>query len=245
MAGLFRNVLDRLAKPAPSPHGAFGNDHYQRHNQRRLEHLATLGLDLAGSTVLEVGAGVGDHTSFFLDRGCRVVSTEVRDESLALLRARYPQIEVRKLDMEHPEPVPGGPFDVVYCYGLLYHLRNPAGAVAYMADCCRRLLLLETCVSFGDAEEQNPCPEPAEDYTQSAVGVGCRPTRPWVFHRLKEHFPFVYVTRTQPWHEEFPLDWSAPPPGPGALTRAVFVASRSALPNPALMDGIPTLQTRG
>jgi hypothetical protein len=114
-----------------------------------------------------------------------------------------------------------------------------------MAGSCGRLLLLETCVSFGDAEEQNSCPEPAGDYTQSAVGVGCRPTRPWVYRRLKEHFPFVYLTRTQPWHEEFPLDWSAPSPPPGVLTRAVFVAARSALSNPLLVDGIPALQTRG
>jgi hypothetical protein len=34
---------------------------------RRLEHLASLGLSLA-AMFLEVGAGVGDLTSFFLDR---------------------------------------------------------------------------------------------------------------------------------------------------------------------------------
>ncbi len=47
------------------PLASFATDDYRRHNSRRLEHLATLGLDLAGRKVLEVGAGIGDHTSFF------------------------------------------------------------------------------------------------------------------------------------------------------------------------------------
>jgi hypothetical protein len=55
-----------------SPIDVFHSAHYQRHNQRRQEHLASLGLDISGATVLEVGAGIGDHTSFFLDRGCQI-----------------------------------------------------------------------------------------------------------------------------------------------------------------------------
>ena len=37
----------------------FRNPHYQRHNRRRQEHLASLDLDLRGKTVLELGAGLG------------------------------------------------------------------------------------------------------------------------------------------------------------------------------------------
>jgi 16S rRNA A1518/A1519 N6-dimethyltransferase RsmA/KsgA/DIM1 with predicted DNA glycosylase/AP lyase activity len=61
---------------------AFRIGYYQRFNARRLEHLATLGLDLWDKTVLEVGAGVGDLTSFFLDRGCKVTSVEARAENI-------------------------------------------------------------------------------------------------------------------------------------------------------------------
>jgi len=35
---------------------------YLRHNARRLEHLNSLGLDISGRSVLELGAGIGDHT---------------------------------------------------------------------------------------------------------------------------------------------------------------------------------------
>jgi len=57
----------------------------QRRSARRLEHLASLGLDLHGKRVLEVGAGVGDHTGFFLDRDCTIVSTESKPENCRLL----------------------------------------------------------------------------------------------------------------------------------------------------------------
>ena len=66
---------------------SFRGGHYQRHNARRLEHLASLRLDLAGKRVLEVGAGIGDHTTFFLDRDCTVVATEPRPENCRVFAA--------------------------------------------------------------------------------------------------------------------------------------------------------------
>ena len=53
--------------PTISPLEEFHGPHYLKHNQRRQEHLATLGLPLAGRSVIEMGAGIGDHTEFFLD----------------------------------------------------------------------------------------------------------------------------------------------------------------------------------
>jgi len=49
----------------------FHADLYLRHNQRLLEHLATLGLPTAGRPMLEVGAGIGDLDGFFLDCAIR------------------------------------------------------------------------------------------------------------------------------------------------------------------------------
>ncbi len=225
----------------PTPKDAFNNWDYLRHNQRRQEHLASLGLDLAGASVLEVGAGIGDHTHFFLDRGCRVVSTEGRPENLALLKERYPKIETRLLDLERPTLEFPSPFDVIYCYGTLYHLSNPAQALAYLARYCGRLLLLETCVSFTQPETINLCAEPAIEFSQAVSGCGCRPGRRWVFNELKQHFRFVYLPITQPCHEEFPIDWTAPK-APAPLTRSVFIASRQELRNPLLLESVPDRQ---
>src|SRR4051794_5847876 len=110
----------------------FLNDHYQRHNRRRQEHLASLRLQIYDKYVLELGAGIGDHTSFFLDRGCRVTTTDGREENVADLRARYPSIEARVVDIEAAVPHDLIPHDVVYAYGLLYHLGDPGTALAHM-----------------------------------------------------------------------------------------------------------------
>ena len=235
--------LEKLPANVRAPLLEFHGWEYLRHNQRRQEHLASLGLDLAGTTVLEVGAGIGDHTTFFLDRGCKIVSTEGRTENLAILQQRFPKIETRLLDMEKPDLQFPKPFDVVYCYGLLYHLHDPAPAVAYMAGCCN-MLLLETCVTFVDGASINPVAEPREVASQAVSGHGCRPNRRWVFTELKKYFPNVYLPVTQPWHEEFPIDWTAPATQPGLLTRAVFVASRQPLKNPLLREEIPLRQRR-
>ncbi len=224
--------------------GSFLSNYYLRHDQRRQEHLASLRLDIAGSTVLEVGAGIGDHTSFFVDRGCRVVTTEARPENLEILRSRYPDLEVHHLDLDRPDAATiGGPFDIVYCYGLLYHLDKPAEALEFMARHCQKMLLLSTCVSWGDGESVNPLQEDAQDPTQSVSAQGCRPTREWVYNQLKRHFQFVYMSLTQPSHKEFPVDWSAPPPA-NVLTRSVFIASRQRLDNELLVEGIPAQQRR-
>src|SRR6266536_1949852 len=96
------------------PVRAFRNHEYLRHNARRQEHLASLGIPVAGSSVLAVAAGTGDHSHYFLDRGCRTTITEAREENLRLLRKRYPSADVRRLDLEDPVTLPGAPFEVVY-----------------------------------------------------------------------------------------------------------------------------------
>ncbi len=241
MAFLGERIL-RLFRGAADPVALFHSEHYLRHNRQRQAHLASLNLDLAGLSVLEVGAGIGDHTCYFLERGCRVLSTDAREENLKVLRRRHPSIRTQQLNLDRPTPSFNEQFDIVYCYGLLYHLNHPAAALAFMAGCARRMLLLETRVSFGDGEFVNPCDEDARVPSFSAQGQGCRPTRPWVFHRLKELFPFVYMPLTQPDHEEFPLDWTVPPVGQ-PLTRSVFVACRQPICNPLFVQEIPMRQS--
>lgn len=222
------------------------HDGYQRHNRRRQEHLASLALPLAGKTVLELGAGIGDHTSFFLDRDCSVTVTDAREENIAYVRSRYPSIDVRVTDIEASIPADLQPHDVVYAYGLLYHLGDPGSSLTRIASLTTEILLLETCVSFGAHEAINLVNEDGRDPTQATHGMGCRPTRPWVFSSLKRHFAHVYITRTQPWHEEFPIDWLGPPPvNTTGLYRSVFVASRHPIENSFLVDYLIDVQDRG
>jgi len=207
----------------------FVSDHYRRHNQRRQEHLATLELPIAGRSVLEVGAGIGDHTSFFRDRGCAVTATDARPELLELLAARHPGVATVPWNLEAPAPAGLARHDVVYAYGILYHTANPAQVLERLAALCGEVLLLETCLSQGAEAECPIVDEIAADPTQAVSGRGCRPTRAWVLRELARHFPHAYMSRTQPWHEEFPVDWTRDAPAPAGLVRGVFVASRAPL----------------
>ena len=48
--------------------GGFASDWYLRHNQRRQEHLASLGLDLAGAQYLSIKRMLGFRTGRAIDR---------------------------------------------------------------------------------------------------------------------------------------------------------------------------------
>jgi cyclopropane fatty-acyl-phospholipid synthase-like methyltransferase len=228
-----------------TPEGAFHSQHYLAHNQKRQEHLASLNLPLDNLSVLEVGAGIGDHTHFFLKRNCNVLVTEARDENIAVLRRLHANTNVRimKLDLENI-PEFNEKFDIVYAYGTLYHLKNPEETLAFFNKTCNKILLLETCVSFGDNLAVNICNESVGDPTQSFSGYGCRPTRPWIHAELKKYFPYVYMPTTQPNHPEFPINWNLNTAPANGLVRSVFVASRDSIENALLTTEIPMIQTR-
>lgn len=242
------HVLDRMGLRVTykdDPRNFFHNFFYLRHNARRLEHLASLDIPLRGKKVLELGAGIGDHTHYYADRGCTVTITEPREDNLKMLRRRFPECEIIPLDLEAPGTVlDGRTFEVVHSYGLLYHLSNPEAAIKYMADRTNGVLLLETCVSFDHASGVNQVPEPEHDPTQALSGTGCRPARSWVFQKLKEHFPFVYIPLTQPNHPEFPVDWTRPDAHQAPLTRAIFVASRQPIDSAQLTTDLLAVQER-
>jgi hypothetical protein len=80
--------------------------------------------------------------------------------------------------------------------------------------------------------------------TQALSGVGCRPTRRWLFERLQARFEYVYCPKTQPNHEEFPLDWTAPEKHQATLQRSVFVASRMRIDNDVLSPSLLDSQVR-
>jgi SAM-dependent methyltransferase len=171
----------------------------------------------------------------------------VRPENLDILRIRYPEKRIESLDMEKPSKssLINERFDIIHCYGLLYHLHDPAQALAQMGRWCVEAVFLETCVSPATHSKINPLPEDLLSPTQSYVGVGCRPTRQWVFEELKKHFEFVYLTKYQPNHEEFPIDWEDKNLHKSPyLMRSIFVASHKPIQNNLLSDELLMQQAR-
>ena len=234
-----------------APETAFRNPAYLRMNARRLEHLAGLGLPIAGRDVLEVGAGIGDLTSFFLDRGCQVTAIEPRAENRAYFATQYDDPAARparplrilpgdawSLSVHGAVP----PHSVVFCYGLLYHLDRPLDALREMAASCTDLMVLETRVSYAADERLEAEAEDGENPTNAVSGRASLPSRRWVYARLAELFAHVYMPLTQPAHPQFCLNWRSREPPPPGRYRAIFVASRRELVNSVLHRGVPDLQ---
>jgi FkbM family methyltransferase len=213
-----------------------------RINAARMEHLASLKLAIAGKRVLEVGAGIGLLTGFFEELGCSVLTTDGRSDNVAEIRRKYPHRQAEVLDLETTDDITYlGEFDIIFCYGTLYHLANPEQAIKTLAAVCREMILLETCVTPGHELEIYPLDEDKDNPNQSVSGTGCRPTRPWVVEALKKYFEFVYLTTHQPAHLDFDLQWE--PRLEKKLHRAVFVGARQPLSNEKLTETIATHQT--
>jgi SAM-dependent methyltransferase len=205
-------------------------------NRARLDHLAGLGLAVDGRSVLEMGAGVGHLSGFFLERGCQLVTTEARPDNVAELRRRYPDVRSEVVDVEDRLTALGR-FDIVFCYGLLYHLESPVRALRNMAEVCDDLLLIETVV----CDSTLPVARLDDEYlsvNQALRGLAHRPSASYLALALNRiGFEHIYAATTRP---EFP-DYIWTPCGDGAfsrdghLLRSVFVASRSPIASSALV----------
>jgi SAM-dependent methyltransferase len=206
-------------------------------NRARLKHLESLDLPIQGKSVLDVGCGVGHLSRFFIENGCRVFCIDGREENISSLKERYPDLDSAVADVEKDSLSDYGFFDIVFCYGLLYHLENPTIALKNMASVCREMLLLETCIT------DHPYPliqlvEESATYNQSLTGLGTRPTPSYVVTAmLHAGFSYVYVPETRPEFPDFKFSWK------GDLShwrdshplRQIFIASKNELVNANLI----------
>jgi len=229
--------MSTATRPKPDPRRFFHSDAQLRLNARRLEHLACLDLVRPGCTVLDAGAGLGDLSTYFINRGCATMVTEGRPELVAMIRAGQGMVEPKHgmvLNLDRPPQPPSIPLNVVMCFSVLHLLERPAEALAFLRACVSPdgIMLVETPVTPGPEDALTLGIVSRSEPDSSLTGKGGRPTRQWVWNRLREHFANVYVPRFQPDHEAFPTDWTTIRRGQPA--RALFVASGKELLNDGL-----------
>lgn len=180
------------------------------------------------ATALDAGCGFGFFSRCLLDLGLRVLAIDGRSGNVAEAKRRNPGVEFKVYDIEAPSIACLGRFDLVLCFGLLYHLENPFRAIRNLASITEKVLLLETVVIPGTSLAAFLYEE-GQGQDQALNYIALIPTEAWFVKCLyRAGFPFVYKTRALPNHEEF---------RPTLLKRqrrTVLVASRVGLTVPLL-----------
>lgn len=217
----------------------FYNYSYTIHNIARISHLESLNLIENNKKVIEFGAGIGDHTLYYLFKNLSILPTDGRIELVEFISKRFgiesivfnPVLDLNTIKSK-------GYFDIGHCYGFLYHISNPEEFIKLSKDLCETLII-ETCVSSDHLPDDiYLTTENLNNFSQAIDGIGCRPTRNWIFNCLKANFKFVYCPATQPKHYEFPMDWNFEFSN-DTLQRAIFIASQKSIDNPLLLNFIP------
>ena len=178
-----------------------------RINAARLDWLRESGIVQSGTRVLDAGAGVGHFLPYYLGRHCTVVALDGRPENVALMRARHPDVDARVADVQRLDADALGEFDVIHCFGLLYHLESPIAALRIFRKMCRGVLILETMVCDSSRTVCVMADE-TKAASQALDGLGCRPSPSFLALALNRvGFRYVYGANPPPRHEEFQFAW--------------------------------------
>lgn len=135
--------------------------------------------DLTGKSVLDIGAWDG-FFSFEAERrgAARVVAADYFswagggwgtkagfDLAREALQSKVQDVEIDVMDLS---PAAIGTFDIVFFFGVLYHLRHPLLALEKVASVTSDVLLLETVVDLTELERPAMAFYPADELNNDA-----------------------------------------------------------------------------
>ncbi len=165
--------------------------------------IASLQSPLELRTALDMGCGVGYFSALLRDLGLAVTAVDARAENIAEARRRHPDVEFHVADAEDSAQASLGVFDLVVCFGLLYHLENPLLAVRNLRARTAKLLVLESMALPDEQPYLFLMDEPpGED--QSLRAVSCYPSEGAIIKMMyRAGFPHVYRFAELPDHDDF------------------------------------------
>lgn len=186
-------------------------------NLARVNHaLATV--DMVSKTVLDAGCGVGHLGAVLRQHGAFPWCVDARPANIERLRTLYPNLNHAVVDVESG-PAAIGPFDVVFCCGLLYHLESPLRALRNLASALKPdgTLYLETIILRTSMGPTMTLVEEGDGANDALRRLAHRPSALWVLTALRALFREVAMCDPQPDHPDFTAVG-------GKNTRASFVA---------------------
>src|SRR5260370_29542688 len=124
------------------------------------------------SSAVDAGCGVGFFSQMLAECGLNVCGFDGREENVAEARRRFPDIPFGEGDIEERAILQLGRFDLVLCFGLLYHLENPLLAIRNLHRLTEKCLLLESMCLPEESTWMLLRQEPDQD-DQSLTDMAC------------------------------------------------------------------------
>ncbi len=205
----------------------FDAEHYESLNASRAEVVSHLLNEvknpLALRTAIDVGCGLGYFSKLLASHGLEVTAVDGRQQNVEEAQARHPGIQFRRFDAEDSSLRSLGQFDLVFCFGLLYHLENPLLAVRHLHAMAKTLLLVEGVIFPGDEPIMGLVDEAQAD-DQGLNHFAFYPTEACLEKMLyRAGFSFVYRFEQMPEHPDYQDEKGTP------KVRTMLGASRAKL----------------
>jgi len=215
----------------------FDKPSYSDITEARANHFRSLLLPVKGKKVIDVGCGIGRLSEMFDEQGCDVLCVDGRVDNINVLKKIYPRRKAVVLDIESDDFASLGSFDIVFCYGLLYHLSDPLGFIkkAYMV--CNDMMIIETCVLDSERPEVILVEEDQSSETQTLHRFGCRPSPGYIINCIQlAGFKHIYLPKKMPEHIEFQYKKSNDHSyiKNGNLIRGIYIASNREINSDAI-----------
>lgn len=205
----------------------FDQPHYEALNKVREAALRPLVASLRQSvrlqSVVDVGCGLGYFSVVLRDLGFAVLAVDGRPENVDEAKRRYTAIEFRVADAEDPCIRSLGKFDLVFCFGLLYHLENPLIAIRNLFEMTEKVAILEG-MCFPDERPILAVRDEGPTEDQGLRHVALYPSETALTKLLyRSGFGYVYRMRRVPPHPAYKGSSTS------KIMRTLLVASKAPL----------------
>lgn len=212
----------------------FDEEHYGGLNAAREPLVRRLLIELkpvlaaARPTAIDVGCGLGYYSNILASLGFDVVGVDARKNNVEESRRRYPKLSFEVADAEDPALSALGTFDVVFCFGLLYHLENPFRAVRNLSAMTSKLSIIEG-ICYPSPEPVLVLMDEIEANDQGVNAVAYYPSESALGKMfLRSGFAELYLPNKMPEHAEYQPDEFR------FRRRTVLIASKVALKTASL-----------
>ena len=181
------------------------------------------------NAAVDIGCGTGYFSNILHSLGLNVLGLDAREENVLEARRRYPHLRFEVMNAEDPRLLQFGTFDLVFCFGLLYHLENPFQAIRSMSAMTSNVAMLEG-ICYPSSESVMVLVDEDDLNDQGVNHIAFYPSELCLLKMLyRAGFASCFLPRSMPAHAFYN------PPEGSFRHRTLLVASKQTLELPTLV----------